>query len=229
MKKIFAIVSFAALMMTASVSSQARDGIFNFGIKAGLNFTNMSGLKDFGQQDFLKTYTGFNAGMVFNFNLPLGFELNPEVLYVQSGQRTKDYEFNIPWTDQEVNVKGGSFKTGAIRVPINVQWGIGLFNDFIKPYVVVSPYVGAVLFGNGSILDVDFDSESVNSYLNRFQYGIGVGAGIYIWNFQVSFKWNWDLNPAFKDNGSFTEAVGDAIKAGNKKFNGGELSIAYFF
>jgi len=223
MKKIFAIVSFAALMMTASVSSQARDGIFNFGIKAGLNFTNMSGLKDLGQQDFLKTYTGFNAGMVFNFNLPLGFELNPEVLYVQSGQRTKDYSIS------GADINGGSFKTGSIRVPINVQWGIGLFNDFIKPYVVVSPYVGAVLFGNGSILNVDFDSESVNSYLNRFQYGIGVGAGIYIWNFQVSFKWNWDLNPTFKDNGSFAGAVGDAIKADNKKFNGGELSIAYFF
>ena len=187
MKKIFAIVSFAALMMTASVSSQARDGIFN------------------------------------NFNLPLGFELNPEVLYVQSGQRTKDYSIS------GADINGGSFKTGSIRVPINVQWGIGLFNDFIKPYVVVSPYVGAVLFGNGSILNVDFDSESVNSYLNRFQYGIGVGAGIYIWNFQVSFKWNWDLNPTFKDNGSFVGAVGDAIKADNKKFNGGELSIAYFF
>ena len=228
MKKIFTLAALAVMMMSAPVMSQARDGFFNFGIKAGLNFTNMSGLKDFNQPDFLKTYTGFNAGMVFNFNLPLGFELNPEILYVQSGQRTKGYEFNIPGTDV-IQVNGGSFRTGSIRVPINVQWGIGLFNDFIKPYVVVSPYVGAVLFGKGSILNVDFDSKSVNSYLNRFQYGIGVGAGIYIWNFQVSFKWNWDLNPAFKDNGSFTEAVGDAVKADNKKFSGGELSLAFFF
>ena len=219
MKKIFTLAALAVMMMSAPVMSQARDGFFNFGIKAGLNFTNMSGLKDFNQPDFLKTYTGFNAGMVL---------LNPEILYVQSGQRTKGYEFNIPGADV-IQVNGGSFRTGSIRVPINVQWGIGLFNDFIKPYVVVSPYVGAVLFGKGSILNVDFDSESVNSYLNRFQYGIGVGAGIYIWNFQVSFKWNWDLNPAFKDNGSFTEAVGDAVKADNKKFSGGELSLAFFF
>ena len=159
MKKIFTLAALAVMMMSAPVMSQARDGFFNFGIKAGLNFTNMSGLKDFNQPDFLKTYTGFNAGMVFNFNLPLGFELNPEILYVQSGQRTKGYEFNIPGTDV-IQVNGGSFRTGSIRVPINVQWGIGLFNDFIKPYVVVSPYVGAVLFGKGSILNVDFDSKS---------------------------------------------------------------------
>ncbi|HIZ86572.1 MAG TPA: PorT family protein [Candidatus Coprenecus pullistercoris] len=228
MKKIFTITALALAMMTVSVAGHARDGVFNIGVKAGLNFTNMSGLKDFGQPDFLKTYTGFNAGLAFNFNLPLGFELNPEILYVQSGQRSSSYEIKV---GELVDVRTSSvFRSGSIRVPVNLQWGVGIFDDFIKPYVVVSPYVGAVLFGSGSILDVDFDSESVNDYLNRFQYGIGVGAGIYIWNFQISFKWNWDLNPTFKEgDGTLAGAVGDIVKTKNKKFNGGELSIAYFF
>ncbi|HIZ85671.1 MAG TPA: PorT family protein [Candidatus Coprenecus stercoravium] len=226
MKKIFAIVSLSVLIMTAPAVSRAMDGVFNVGVRAGLNFTNMSGLNDFGQKDFLKTYTGFNAGLVFNFNLPLGFELNPEILYVQSGQRYGEYR--IPGMNQVVLDEPSTFRSGAIRVPINLQWGIGLFKDFIKPYLVVSPYVGAVLFGNGSILNVDFNTESVNDYLNRFQYGIGLGAGIYIWRFQLSFKWNWDLNPTFKSR-EYT-VLGQTVELkNNNKFNGGELSLAFFF
>ena len=87
MKKVYAVAAAVLMMLTVPVTANARDGIFNFGVKAGLNFTNMSGFKDIAQEGFLETYTGFNAGVVLNFNLPLGFELNPEILYVQSGQR----------------------------------------------------------------------------------------------------------------------------------------------
>ena len=93
--------------------------------------------------------------------------------------------------------------------------------------MVVSPYVGAVLFGNGSILGADLDKETVNQFLNRFQYGIGVGAGIYVWRFQVSFKWNWDLNPVFEDEFEIRGARVDFDS--DSKFSGGELSLAFFF
>lgn len=206
MKRLLAATALSVLLAVLSVQSYAKGDFFNLGVKAGLDFTNMSGFKDFQQEDFLKTYTGFNAGLVFNFNLPMGFELNPELLYVQSGVKSE--------------ISSDRFTTGSIRVPVNVQWGISLF-DFIKPYLVVSPYVGAVIYGNGSIVGVDFSSEKVSDSLNRFQYGIGVGAGIYVWKFQVSFKWNWDLNPTFKQ--------GKMDIGNDKKFNGGELSLAFMF
>lgn len=224
MKKVYAVAAAVLMMLTVPVTANASDGIFNFGVKAGLNFTNMSGFKDIAQEGFLETYTGFNAGVVLNFNLPLGFELNPEILYVQSGQR---FTYNSFYEGDILMGRVSSvYRSGSVRVPVNIQWGIGLFNDFIKPYLMVSPYVGAVVFGDGSILDVDLDSESVNSYLNRFQYGIGVGAGIYIWNFQISFKWNWDLNPTFKGDSGI---ISDILETKDKKFNGGELSLAFFF
>lgn len=209
MKRFMAAAALSVLLAVLSVQSYAKGDFFNLGIKAGLDFTNMSGLDDFKQSGFLKTYTGFNAGLVFNFNLPLGFELNPELLYVQSGIESSNA------------LTSGRFVTGSMRVPVNVQWGISLF-DFIKPYLVVSPYVGAVVFGQGSIVGVDFSSEKIGDSLNRFQYGIGVGAGIYVWKFQLSFKWNWDLNPVFKEQGGVE--IGN-----NKKFNGGELSLAFMF
>lgn len=217
MKKIFSILALAFLLAVVPANAQLDKG-FNFGVKAGLNFTNMSNPNDAFQKGFLKTYTGFNAGLVFNFNLPLGFEISPELLYVQSGFKAEGEVLGLPLTTK--------YTSGSLRVPINVQWGFSVL-DFVKPYVVVAPYAGAVLFGNGSILGEEFDHATVNEYLNRFQYGIGIGAGVYVWHFQVSFKWNWDLSPVFKEGGKFSETM-DSMK-GTSKFNGGELSLAFFF
>ncbi len=207
MKKIFAVLSMAFVVALMPAKAQPGEDFFNLGVRGGLNFSNMSGFKDLGQDGFLKTYTGFNAGLVFNFNLPLGFELNPELLYVQSGVK-KD---GVP----------ASLKTGSLRLPVNIQWGIRLFG-VVKPYVVFSPYIGGVLFSEGTgMLDIE------DKFINRLQYGVGIGAGVYIWRFQVSFKWNWDLNPVIKENSEMDLPHFGDLK--DKKFNGGELSLAFFF
>ncbi len=207
MKKIFAVLSMAFVVALMPVKAQPGEDFFNLGVRGGLNFSNMSGIKDMGQDGFLKTYTGFNAGLVFNFNLPLGFELNPELLYVQSGVK-KD---GVP----------ASLKTGSLRLPVNIQWGIRLLG-VVKPYVVFSPYIGGVLFSEGTgMLDIE------EKFINRLQYGVGIGAGVYIWRFQVSFKWNWDLNTVIKENSEMDLPHFGELK--DKKFNGGELSLAFFF
>ena len=224
MKKIFSILTLALLIAAVPANAQPGKDFFNLGVKAGLNFSNMSDMDDAFESGFLKTYTGFNAGLVFNFNLPLGFEINPELQYVQSGITTPGYSGEILGIGYEI--PASKFSSGSLRVPINIQWGFRFLN-VIKPYVVVSPYVGAVLFGNGSILGSDLDKETVNQFLNRFQYGIGVGAGIYVWRFQVSFKWNWDLNPVFEDEFEIRGARVDFDS--DSKFSGGELSLAFFF
>lgn len=219
MKRSGIIILLSALLMVAGVGKADAKDFFRFGIKAGLNFTNMSGVNDVFEDNFLKTYTGFNAGLIFNFDLPLGFEISPELLYVHSGQRLEANAFGDAFT------ASGTLSNGTLRLPINIQWGIGIKN-IIKPYVVVSPYVGGVLFGKvkgeiSSIIGANGEGN-ICEHLNRFQYGIGVGAGIYIWKFQVAFKWNWDLNPTFKQ--------GEGLSFGDEaKFNGGELSVGFLF
>lgn len=219
MKKILSILALAFLLAAVPANAQPGTDFFNLGVKAGLNFTNMTGMQDFKESGFLNTYTGFNAGLAFNFSLPLGFEITPELLYVQSGVKGNSNTF----LGEDIS---SYYRSGSIRVPINVQWGFR-FLKIIKPYVVVSPYVGAVVYGNGSIFGADLNKETVNEFMNRFQYGIGVGAGIYVWRFQVSFKWNWDLNPVFDDDFEVNGARVDFDS--DSKFNGGELSLAFFF
>ena len=214
MKKIFSILALAFLLAAVPANAQPGKDFFNLGVKAGLNFSSMSQPSDAFRDGFLRTYTGFNAGLVFNFNLPLGFEINPELQYVQSGYMMSE---------------ASRFTSGSFRVPVNLQWGFRFF-DLIKPYVVVSPYVGGVLFGKNTV--VAGDSKMVTKYndnLSRFQYGVGIGAGVYVWRFQLAFKWNWDLNPIF-DYGDRVNGALQALGVSQRsRFNGGELSLTYFF
>ncbi len=197
-------------MFAMPAKSYAGDKILQLGVKAGLNFTGMNDMKDMEfSTDFLKSYTGFNAGVVLRINLPLGFELQPELLYYQSGITMKS-----DLLDAKAN-----FMEGSLRVPINLQWGIQVWK--IKPYVLVSPFIGCSLFQltNGELGDMVENFETAPENIERMQYGIGVGAGINIWKFQVGFKWNWNLNNLQKE--------GSVLQ--DKKFNGGELHLAFIF
>lgn len=229
MKKIYLIVLAAALTVLPVQTAMSKD-FFSWGVKAGLNFTNMSGLNDFAKEDFLKTYTGFNVGAAFNLNLPLGFEIQPELLYSQSGSKIAAEQTlgGITFSGTE------TLRSGSLRIPVNVIWGWDLFG-VVKPYVFLSPYIGFGLFANDTFvgkLGTDATTTkktNLNDQLNVMQYGVGVGAGLKVWKIQVSFKWNWDLNPAFKVNKgeSLGTVIGDASK--DMKFNGGELSLAILF
>lgn len=220
MKKIFSILTLAILLTAVPASAQPGEDFFNLGVKAGMNFTNMSQPEDAFQSGFLKTYTGFSAGLVFNFNLPLGFEINPELQYVQSGYLL----------DSSLESVNSRYTSGSVRVPINLQWGFR-FLGVVKPYVVVSPYVGAVLFGKNTTRVGDSKVETMlNEDISHFQYGVGVGAGLYVWRFQLAFKWNWDLNPILSNRERQTAIGGSELIPKHKsKFNGGELSLAFFF
>ena len=71
-------LSFAVVALLAAVFSiNAYSQTFKFGVKAGMDFTNMSGFSEMKEQGFLKTYTGFHVGGLMSINLPLGLRSNP--------------------------------------------------------------------------------------------------------------------------------------------------------
>lgn len=77
MKRLFLLV----LLLTASVVA-AQDGFLNFGIKAGVNFSNFRG--DVDNIDF-KTKSGFHFGGLVEMRLFQNFSIQPEVLYSVQG------------------------------------------------------------------------------------------------------------------------------------------------
>ena len=125
MKKIFTIILVAvATMVAVPASAQVQ-----FGLKGGLNVTNMS-LND----DILKTENraGFFIGPTVKFTLPIvGLGVDASALYDQREADVKDPETS---TDEKI-------KQQAINIPINLRYGIGL-GETASIYFAAGPQFG---------------------------------------------------------------------------------------
>ena len=85
---------------------------------------------------------------------------------------------------------------------------------------VVEEY--AAVRGEGEFLDqVEWDD------LNRFDYGLSLGAGLEIWKLQISGKYSWSFGK-LADNGSI-HIDSDNWKLDDANMRGFELSVAFLF
>ena len=112
MKKFILILAVLAVATTA-------DAKIRLGVKGGLNFAKLSYSGDQSLAGTINNRTGWHIGGMMNVGLPLGFSLQPELLYSSKG------------------ADGATI--GYVEIPVDVQWGITL--PFVRPYVSVTPYV----------------------------------------------------------------------------------------
>lgn len=195
MKKLLTTL-LALVIITAGASAQSR-----FGVKAGLNFNKVSNLGDLTANATLKNKTGFHVGVLYQFRIPfVGLAIQPELLYSQKAQ-------NVSW-----QTNAGTASMDFIELPVNIQWGIDLL--LFRPFIQVNPFISYAIGKGDVISDVEWDS------LNRFDYGVGLGAGVEIWKFQLTGKYNWSLGKLSDDN---LHGLGDA------KLRGFQVSLALLF
>ena len=202
MKKL--MTALAAAMMLFSVQAYAGG---KFGVTGGLNF-NTAKIKDVK----LDAQAGWNVGLTYNLDLPLGFSLQPALVYTQKGA--------LVGTDA-VSVKQS---VGSLNLPVSVQWGPDLL--VARPFVDVTPYVGYSLVNKvtADVLGISTGDKGKNS----FEYGLGVGAGLDVWKLQVIVRYNWNFGVlgSLKD---FTNIQLDDLKSENEKFGGISVHLAFFF
>jgi len=142
------------------------DGQVKFGLKAGLNFDNFSP-KNASQDLKFKNSTGWQAGALLKVKIPvIGIGVQPEVLY----------------TVKKTNVNSESNSIHYFEVPVN------LFKSFnlvaIQPYLMAGPYFGYAVQSKGDKFGADID---------KFDWGIGVGAGLEVWKLQLGARYSWGL------------------------------------
>jgi hypothetical protein len=197
MKRILLVL--ASVLVLASFSASAK----GFGVTAGMNF-NSTKIKDVK----MDAQAGWNVGLTYAFNLPLGFSLQPSLVYSQKSALVETV------TDTKQTV-------GSINLPVSVQWGPDLL--VARPFVDVTPYVGYSLFNKakGDILD---DIKGGNG----FEYGLGVGAGLSVWKIQAIVRYNWNFGVL----GSLKDFTG--IQVGNltpedQTYGGISVHLAFFF
>lgn len=198
------IIALAAAMMLFSVQASAGG---KFGITGGMNF-NSAKIKDVK----MDAQAGWNAGITYNLDLPLGFSLQPALVYSQKGALVGGDKINITQT------------VGSLNLPVSVQWGPDLL--VARPFVDVTPYVGYSLVNKvkGDVLGVTAEDKGKNA----FEYGLGVGAGLDVWKLQVIVRYNWNFGVlgSLKD---FTGIKIDDLKSDNETFGGISVHLAFFF
>ncbi len=134
----------------------------DFGIKGGLNFTNLAGT-----DDDLESRTGIQAGVVLDISfplLPLGIESG--IYYSQKGAQISEDGMTATW------------KLDYVEVPVLGKISVGPPGPF-SPHIVVGPYAA---YNVNSELDVSAGSESetedFSEITSDIDFGgvIGVGA-----------------------------------------------------
>lgn len=164
-----------------------------------------------------KSVSLYHVGLTAEIPLFGGFAVQPSVLYQVKGLSADK------WGSANISETVGSFETkvGYLEVPVQVQWGPDLL--LFRPYVFAEPFAGYRLGQDTKGVFADGLKES----LKKFEYGLGLGAGLEIWKLQVSFKYFWNFGDIYSTGGNLADSTKDAIKG--KSFNGIMASVAVFF
>lgn len=207
MKKFFLALALCVMFSCVSAYAGAK-----WGVTAGLGFNNSK----FTEVD-VEAKTGWNAGLTFDFDLPLGFSLQPSLVYHQKGANL---------------VEGVSQSMGFVELPVSVQWGPDLL--IFRPFLDVTPYVGyaltndfkADLAGIVSVKDGSWEGKQ------RLEYGLGLGAGLDVWKFRLIARYNWNFGSLYNVDewSDIKNSINfDDLNAESPNFGGVTVSLSYFF
>ena len=200
MKKIFTLVVLLAAM-TFTAQAQVK-----FGLKGGLNLTNMRFDKDVVSKS---NQAGFFIGPTVKFTLPVvGLGIDAAALYDQRSAKLDGVDETL--------------KQRSIQIPINVRYGFGL-GSIAGIYFFAGPQFG---FNVGDKV-TNIISNVVDWRLKDSNLSANVGLGLMLLNhLQISANYNI----AFGTTGEFNVLTDVASTVtGKTKANAWQLSLAYYF
>ena len=207
MKKILV----AAAMLVASVIAADNASAQKFGVTAGLNFNTVD-VKDVQ----LDAKAGFSAGITYLLDLPLGLSVQPALLYTQN---------SVDFHALLLEGVEGMQKVGSLKVPVSVQWGPDLI--VARPFLDVTPYVGYSL-SNKIEGGLEGIVKGETDLKNKFEYGVGIGAGVNVWKLQAIVRYNWNFGALGSIDDFKNIELGD-LKTENSTYGGVTCTVAFFF
>ena len=153
--------------------------------------------------------TQFHVGATYRLKLPLGFSIQPSLIYQVKGAKT------------EVAQNFIDSKFGYVELPVSVQWGPDLL--LFRPFLDVTPFVGYGVYNKIAGTTTVWNDWTG---LDRWEYGLGAGIGLDVWKFQLIARYNWNLGALTKD--STLSDIADMF-SGKTNFGGVTLSLAFMF
>lgn len=174
-----------ALTTTAlALTSRAQEST-SFGIRAGVNFQNLTGKDIFNEDLDYKLKTGFNVGVNAEVPVAPDFYVQPGVLFTTKGAKGK--------SDKDIKVN-----ISYIEIPINFLYkpvlGSGKLLLGIGPYIAFG-IGGKSTNANGDSKDIKFDSKVISSefLMNPYFKRLDAGGNL-LFGFETSSKLSVQLN-----------------------------------
>lgn len=213
MRKIFTAAIVAATMLFSTSSAQAQ---VKFGLKGGLNVTNMSLNSEVFNAD---NQTGFFIGPTVKFTLPIvGLGIDASALYDQ-----RDAKITVVDNGASVESK---IKNQSINIPINLRYGVGL-GSTASVYLFAGPQFGFNVGDKNQSIFKDMGEWRLKS--STFSVNVGLGAML-LSHLQISANYNIACGKTGET--TVSSALGELAQSAAKKrgrANAWQIGLAYYF
>lgn len=234
MKKLFVIL-LGVFALGAATPAQAQ---VKFGVKGGLNVTNMTFTKDIFDAS---NKTGFFIGPMVKVSLPLGFSVDAAALYDQKSADVK-YEYTeamyVDKTDGSLQSPSGDVvyqkssgvakvKQQSINVPVNLRYAVGL-GSMANIFFFAGPQWGFNIGHKNYDTSLSNGQEDHNffSFKNsNFSINVGLGATL-LKHLQVSA--NYNIACGKTADISYGKALESIAKARSRS-NCWQIALGYWF
>ncbi len=213
MRKFFTAAIVAVSMLFAASSAQAQ---VKFGLKGGLNVTNMSLNSEVFDAD---NQTGFFIGPTVKFTLPIvGLGIDASALYDQ-----RDAKVKVEGEGESVESK---IKNQSINIPINLRYGVGL-GSTASLFLFAGPQFGFNVGDKNQSLFKDAAQWRLKS--STFSVNVGLGAML-LSHLQISANYNIACGKTGET--TVSDVAGETVQQMFKKrgrANAWQIGLAYYF
>jgi hypothetical protein len=190
----------AVFLSMILISTGAYGQMSRFGVKGGLNLSNMT--IDNSSDKTLKA--GFHAGAFGKFEITEMFAIQPEFLY-----STKGFTNTFDNLLAEGEAK---FNLNYIEIPVNVVYNLS--EDFAFH---LGPYIGFLANANVdtsteilNFFQIDTSDELNRDDFNLIDFGLTAGLNFNLDQLIFGFNYNLGLTQVAKDNFPTQQMLGDA-------------------
>ena len=213
MRKFFTAAIVAVSMLFAASSAQAQ---VKFGLKGGLNVTNMSLNSEVFDAD---NQTGFFIGPTVKFTLPIvGLGIDASALYDQRDAKVK--------VEDDGSSVESKIKNQSINIPINLRYGVGL-GSTASLFLFAGPQFGFNVGDKNQSLYKDVAQWRLKS--STFSVNLGLGAML-LSHLQISANYNIACGKTGET--TVSEALGTTAQevfSKRGRANAWQIGLAYYF
>lgn len=193
MKKTFNFLAATVFFFTATINAQETNSKVTtkstFGIKGGLNFSNL--YSDDVDENIL---TGFNVGLFTQIALNNNVAIQPELNFSTKGAELK--------YDNAFATGTGKFNLSYIEIPVLLKLNLtDNFNIHVGPYVAF--LVDSKITNEDENGNINFEEDIDEDDLNKFDYGLAAGIGFDIDSFGLGARYNYGLATVGKERDFF--------------------------